>query len=108
MIQGFFADKGKFPYGNTATALEASPALAGYQVGLLSIILSTQLGDSDVRHVRPIFVSGQGFTVELIVQVTQLVGFASDANEDGGGYRDKSLDFVEGNFEGFDAGANFF
>src|SRR6185503_6702688 len=90
-----FAHEGQFAYLDVAAALEVAPALKSNAISLLRLGFGTHLYDGQVRHVRPLFLGGQGLGVELFVQLTHAVGPIAHADKDRGGARDESLDLAQ-------------
>jgi hypothetical protein len=74
---------------------------------VLRLVFGTHLYDRQVGHVGPFFIACQAVHIQQIVDLAHTVSRVGNPYKYGGSYRDKGLNFAQGNLERLDVFAEF-
>ena len=93
------ANEGEFVDPDLAWQRKFGPALAGDFERARGVLERVNLGDGEMRHVRPLLVEGENAGVELIVQFTQTVSGERHADKNSGRLGHEVFDVPERDLE---------
>ena len=102
VVLGLLADESQIPDLDASRLIKFRPALAGYPVSVLRLVLGPHLYYCEVRHIRPLFLIGYGVHIQPVVQLAHSVGGMGHPNKYGRGYGNKGFDFAQRNLERLD------